>query len=439
MSCTVDHLRVDLHVKVLQNFTDARGISHRPGTSGVVRAMDLDWSRQEIRIVWEREGRPEELRFSLNATQGPRNGHMREYFEVGEYQPASQLPPRDREPSIPVPENRSGSETILRPIARTEESGRGDRHNSPGFCLGEQTVDCGCDRLFHRPVPPTGEIEVHACLRCGATSVTEHRGDDGRFTGERYDAWFLYHIGAAVQEWLALWPRARIDYASAPQRWPMAAELVRYPTLLYPAHSRFGTLEEMQESESKLSQQQSGQTLARRMRELVAKIPPPPPGMPSALHRYIDVWEALHLRPDSDLNKLISLARLRSPASEYAAELLLRRPDGFELMVQALRSDQPDWQSAGVAMARDSRARDARLTGILLSVLESLPLNPHPEVPSRIAGASRFEALLVAIADLKLPSPELEAALRQWERRLARLDPTLVEAVRAVRRELALG
>ena len=84
MGCVIDHLQSDHAIRVLQDFRDARGTFHRAGESGVVRRMDLDWLRQEIVISWEREGAIEAMYFSLSAVSGPRNGRMREYFELGE-------------------------------------------------------------------------------------------------------------------------------------------------------------------------------------------------------------------------------------------------------------------------------------------------------------------------------------------------------------------
>ena len=77
MACTIDHLRVDHRLEIISDFTDARGVRHRAGESGVLRRMELDWPRQEIEIEWEREDAREKMFFSLAAKQGPRNGAMR--------------------------------------------------------------------------------------------------------------------------------------------------------------------------------------------------------------------------------------------------------------------------------------------------------------------------------------------------------------------------
>lgn len=84
MSLTIDHLRVDHRVTVLQDFADAAGIALRAGESGVLRGLSLDQRRMEIHLVIERVSGKVELVFPLQAQTGPRNGHMREFFEVGE-------------------------------------------------------------------------------------------------------------------------------------------------------------------------------------------------------------------------------------------------------------------------------------------------------------------------------------------------------------------
>lgn len=85
MGCTIDHLSADYRIKVIQDFIDLRGQRHRTGETGVVRQIQLDWPKQEILIEWERDGKPEVLAFALMAKEGPRNGHMKEFFEKGDY------------------------------------------------------------------------------------------------------------------------------------------------------------------------------------------------------------------------------------------------------------------------------------------------------------------------------------------------------------------
>ena len=84
MSAVIDHLGADVKVKVLRAFTDLAGRPVAVGESGVIRGLDVDWPKQRIVLRWENRGRREELAFALSAKDGPRNGHMREYFAVGE-------------------------------------------------------------------------------------------------------------------------------------------------------------------------------------------------------------------------------------------------------------------------------------------------------------------------------------------------------------------
>ena len=84
MSMTIDNLRVSHRITVLRDFTDANGITMRGGEGGILRDLGWDQIRMEIRIVIERDSGKVDLIFPLRATTGPRNGHMREYFEIGE-------------------------------------------------------------------------------------------------------------------------------------------------------------------------------------------------------------------------------------------------------------------------------------------------------------------------------------------------------------------
>ncbi len=111
MATTIDHLRVDHRVTVIRNFTDANGKTLRSGDSGIVRALELDLPRMEIHIVIERSGEKVDLVFPLKATSGPRNGHMREYFEMGD----DVTPPR----VIPAFHDRSLRKMIIPPPEKT--------------------------------------------------------------------------------------------------------------------------------------------------------------------------------------------------------------------------------------------------------------------------------------------------------------------------------
>ena len=94
MGCTIDHLKADLEIRIIRDFTDARGARHHAGESGVIRMLDLDWAAQQIAITWERDGSRETMAFALSAKDGPRNGAMRDYFATGEYRPTPRPSPK---------------------------------------------------------------------------------------------------------------------------------------------------------------------------------------------------------------------------------------------------------------------------------------------------------------------------------------------------------
>ncbi|MEO6740289.1 MAG: hypothetical protein ABIP20_08555 [Chthoniobacteraceae bacterium] len=113
MSATIDHLRVDHRVTVLRDFTDAAGITLRAGESGVICGLSFDQIRMEINIEIERDSGKVALTFPLKAITGPRNGHMREYFEMGEDVFIPRIIPAFhdqslREMIVPPPENIPG-------------------------------------------------------------------------------------------------------------------------------------------------------------------------------------------------------------------------------------------------------------------------------------------------------------------------------------------
>ena len=112
MSMTLDNLRVDHRVTVLRDFTDASGITMRAGESGVLRGLSLDQLRMAIHIEIERGSGKLDLVFPLRAQTGPRNGHMREYFEVAEDVSTPRIipafhNPAEREMIVPPPEMES--------------------------------------------------------------------------------------------------------------------------------------------------------------------------------------------------------------------------------------------------------------------------------------------------------------------------------------------
>lgn len=109
MACTIDHLRIHHHVTALQDMVDLSGIFLGAGESAVLRDLSLDVARREIHIVLERAGSELDLCFALDAREGPRNGHMREYFAMGDcILPVKQIVTPAPEDSIPqIPEERT--------------------------------------------------------------------------------------------------------------------------------------------------------------------------------------------------------------------------------------------------------------------------------------------------------------------------------------------
>lgn len=99
MACTLDHLRVDHRVTVLREFTDLTGNTLRAGETGVLRGLGLDTARMELWIELERGAARLTLRFALRAPDGPRNGHMRDYFEMGEDVTTPRVVPAFRDPA----------------------------------------------------------------------------------------------------------------------------------------------------------------------------------------------------------------------------------------------------------------------------------------------------------------------------------------------------
>lgn len=87
MGTVIDHLMSRHRVTVMQAFTDANGVAHQAGESGLILQMGLEWHTQEIWIEWERDGAIERMTFRLDARDGPRSGTMREFFELGDYVP----------------------------------------------------------------------------------------------------------------------------------------------------------------------------------------------------------------------------------------------------------------------------------------------------------------------------------------------------------------
>ena len=81
MACTIDHLRRDLRVRVLQAFQDKGGIRHEAGAMGTIRTLEYDPVQAEFQITWEVGGKVERMTFDLRSRTGPGNGRMRQFFE----------------------------------------------------------------------------------------------------------------------------------------------------------------------------------------------------------------------------------------------------------------------------------------------------------------------------------------------------------------------
>lgn len=115
MGCVIDHLSADHLVRVTSGFHDARGRIHEAGERGVIRRIYLDYVAGEIVIEWERSGAGdarEAMHFRLDAGEGPRNGAMKEYFEVIEFSPPPRLPRAAPKPPEPLPEGDPSSATV---------------------------------------------------------------------------------------------------------------------------------------------------------------------------------------------------------------------------------------------------------------------------------------------------------------------------------------
>lgn len=438
MATTIDHLSAYHRYTVIRGFTDATGVKVPFEAIGAIRNIALNPQMTEIYIDWERiaaDGArtPERLTFLMSATDGPRNNHMRTYFEKGEVDIAP------REPKPPRPETPPEPKTVKRPaVALASFNGKQPQQE---LLLEELTVACDCGPTFHRRVWPGGNFGVHACLRCGAVTVTRQVGDDGRFTGESWTAYWTVPTPQPIVDWLGRFPRIAMDYAGAPWRWPMSASLVRYPTLWYPSDTRIAGEDELKSLEDTLGQAQAQLTRADRIWSACGDIPAPPEGVATNFPNALSVYGALSLRPDSDLDTLKRYAHLLSASSELAASTLLRRHGACDIMMEWLASKDDDTFSAGIAMLRDARPLfsgpdDPKLAPELLKLLNDLPTGKLKDVPGRIESCFRFEAYLVAIADIGANSMQMQDGFRALRVKLARKDDTVLEAMQLVLNEL---
>jgi hypothetical protein len=432
MACTIDHLRVGHRVLVLRDFTDAGGHSLQAGDSGIVRELGSDFASMEFWIDLERTNARQKYRFALRAADGPGVGRMKDYFEMGESVETAPTPAPDRAAPSSTPRPPT-------PTRRRESSFANDVDGQPpnNTLLGEVRVACDCDPAFHRELlPARGNLLVSACLCCGTVTCSQSFGDDGRFTGNAWQEYRSVRLSDAVHRWISDLPRVRIDHTGQ-LRWPMSADLARYPTLYYPADTRCRDLEELGRLEARLAREQSGQSTAALLRATHRVRQAPPKEMPGDLYGYVMLWEALPLEPRSPLKDLLHLAQPKSPGRDLAAEALAQRPDAYERIVELLGSSDPTQRGTGYEIARAQRPLDPRLPAFLLELMGRLSFEPASEGAMGIVSRSHFEILLLLIADLRLATPEIEAALKELMHRSARHDEFLTQMVRTVLQELA--
>jgi hypothetical protein len=133
MATTIDHLRVDHRITVLRDFVDAKGTMMRPGETGVLTKIDWDQIRLEIILEIKRDSGNVKLVFELAAKTGPRNGRMRDYFEIG----ADVTPPR----IIPAFHDQSKRQMIVPPPEKKPAP-----MNTTAWAHAAQSTD-GPDRL----------------------------------------------------------------------------------------------------------------------------------------------------------------------------------------------------------------------------------------------------------------------------------------------------
>ena len=173
MSATIDHLRVDHRVTVLRDFTDAAGITLRAGESGVICGLSFDQIRREIYIQIERASGKVTLTFSANAKTGPGNGHMREYFEMGEDVTMPRVLPIHRSPSERT--------MIVPPPSRDESSSSsGPDWWRKALALEAAGKDTEAEQAIRQAVPHVGAASSIAEMYARRMRMFQRAGDEPR-------------------------------------------------------------------------------------------------------------------------------------------------------------------------------------------------------------------------------------------------------------------
>ncbi|MFZ1687730.1 MAG: hypothetical protein WAU70_09925 [Flavobacteriales bacterium] len=172
MSTTIDNLRIDHRVTVLREFTDAAGIAMRAGESGILRGITYDQLRDEIHLGIQREADTVALLFSLKVTEGPRIGHMHEFFELGDHVPVPGTEPFRRaagERSMIVP---------TRKVAPAEDIGPGWWREAQALADAGQLTEA--EEAIRQAVQHIGSAASIAELYAQRMRTFQRAGDEPR-------------------------------------------------------------------------------------------------------------------------------------------------------------------------------------------------------------------------------------------------------------------
>lgn len=171
MSMTIDKLRVDHRVTVLRDFTDAAGVTMRAGQSGILRGLSFDQLRLEIHMEIETADAKVALLFPLKAATGPRNGHMQEYFELGE------------DVSVPrpwPPQPRPNTRTMIIPPTQEEATNEGPVWWREAQSLGAEGRLKEAEEAILRAVPHIGAAASVAEMHAKRMRAYQCAGDEAR-------------------------------------------------------------------------------------------------------------------------------------------------------------------------------------------------------------------------------------------------------------------